>query len=442
MKRNNHSQRGQALIIIAFAIIGLVAMAALAIDGGSVYLDHRKAQNAADTAALATGLAVIRNQSWTDAQSIGVARAAQYGYSNTSPNSVNVYQCTDSGSSCGSYANNSNYMQVIITSHVKTYFAGIIGFPELVNKVSAIVLAVPPVNSPLFNGNAIVGLNKTACSAFNYQGGAGLTVNDTNGSTSGIFVNSNCNSSSNGAFNTNSGSASVTTPCLNVVGSITTGTNTTLNDNNCQPTTSQLIDPLSTYPQPNVQCGDSPATPTTSTDSQGTTWTHIKPGSYSGSFPPNKVNGVNVGSNIIMDSGTYCIDAGNQSFSLTGGEKLNSDTGGVLIKMTSGNVSWTSGTFNLSAESSGYYKGLLLYLPDPGNCSNVKINAGGVSTFSGTILAACSNVSIEGGASASGYQNQVIADTVSLSGNSNIVINYDSGQQWVPPSPPILELAR
>ena len=50
-------ERGQALILIAFAAIGLFAFTALAIDGSRVFSDRRHAQNAADTAALAAALA-------------------------------------------------------------------------------------------------------------------------------------------------------------------------------------------------------------------------------------------------------------------------------------------------------------------------------------------------------------------------------------------------
>ena len=46
-------ERGQALIVIVFALIGLLVVAGLAIDGGMVFLDRRRMQNAADAAALA-----------------------------------------------------------------------------------------------------------------------------------------------------------------------------------------------------------------------------------------------------------------------------------------------------------------------------------------------------------------------------------------------------
>src|SRR5687768_3698245 len=54
------SEKGQALVIIALAAVGLFAFTALAIDGSRVFSDRRHAQNAADTAALAAALAKIR----------------------------------------------------------------------------------------------------------------------------------------------------------------------------------------------------------------------------------------------------------------------------------------------------------------------------------------------------------------------------------------------
>ena len=56
MKPKLFVERGQALILIALAAVGLFGMTGLAIDGGMVFSDRRNAQNAADTAALAGAL--------------------------------------------------------------------------------------------------------------------------------------------------------------------------------------------------------------------------------------------------------------------------------------------------------------------------------------------------------------------------------------------------
>jgi hypothetical protein len=56
MKPKLLAERGQALILIALAAIGLVAVTALAIDGSAKYSDRRHAQNAADASSLAAAL--------------------------------------------------------------------------------------------------------------------------------------------------------------------------------------------------------------------------------------------------------------------------------------------------------------------------------------------------------------------------------------------------
>src|SRR6185503_19696060 len=75
----NSSEKGQALIVIAFAAIVLFSFAALAIDGSMVFSDKRHAQNAADTAVLAAALAKIRGQSFDTA---AMSRATSNGYNN------------------------------------------------------------------------------------------------------------------------------------------------------------------------------------------------------------------------------------------------------------------------------------------------------------------------------------------------------------------------
>jgi len=47
-----NSERGQVLVIVALAMIGLIGITGLAIDGSMVLMDRRHAQNAADTASI------------------------------------------------------------------------------------------------------------------------------------------------------------------------------------------------------------------------------------------------------------------------------------------------------------------------------------------------------------------------------------------------------
>ena len=54
LEQRNHShpsERGQAIVLIAAAIVALIAITGLAVDGGLAFADRRQAQNAADSAA-------------------------------------------------------------------------------------------------------------------------------------------------------------------------------------------------------------------------------------------------------------------------------------------------------------------------------------------------------------------------------------------------------
>ena len=206
MNIKHFSERGQALVIIAFALIGLVGIVGLAIDGGMAFSDRRHAQNAADTAVLAGALAKIQaqrpvsegGQSLSDVdarvpmQIAALDRAMENGYThNLVTSTVEVYTCdeVDLGASCATpYAGDSDFIQVIITSHVDTFFAGIIGIPQLHNRVQAIARADDDDSGPLFDGQAIVALAPTGkgCAGEFIVGGSG-TVTIKGG---GMFVNS------------------------------------------------------------------------------------------------------------------------------------------------------------------------------------------------------------------------------------------------------------
>ena len=53
MKQIRTSERGQILVLLVLAMIGMLGLTALAVDGGMVYADRRYMQSAADAATLA-----------------------------------------------------------------------------------------------------------------------------------------------------------------------------------------------------------------------------------------------------------------------------------------------------------------------------------------------------------------------------------------------------
>ena len=58
MKTKKH-ESGQALVLITLAIVGLVGITGMIVDGGMTYTDRRNAQNAADSAAMSGVLAKV-----------------------------------------------------------------------------------------------------------------------------------------------------------------------------------------------------------------------------------------------------------------------------------------------------------------------------------------------------------------------------------------------
>src|SRR5687768_8620560 len=102
--KNNSSEKGQVLILITLAAVGLFGFAALAIDGGMVFSDRRHSQNSSDTAAFAAALARVRAD--PDWKEVGLDRAASNDYVNDGTTEVEVYLCSEwetlNGTACES----------------------------------------------------------------------------------------------------------------------------------------------------------------------------------------------------------------------------------------------------------------------------------------------------------------------------------------------------
>ena len=425
MRTKSPSERGQALILIALALIGMLALTALAVDGGNAYSERRRAQNAADAAALDAALAKVRGG---DLYTEGLARADSNHYTDVDPSTgssssdvnVEIYNPPISGP----YLDNDEYVQTIITATVKTYFGRVVGITEVTNKVEAVARAKPSIILPMFNGNAIVGLSPHDCKAIMYQGNAATTV--TGG---GIYTNSDCEDS---AFFNNSGSAQLSTPCLQTVGGI-----------QYKPGAIN-IDPPPTPPDTCINRGVPVLPPPAYPDPQCTHDAAIYNGNRlsAGNWPPAGHHGSTAfppAGVTELDPGTYCLNEGD--FDLTGnGATLNGNN--VVIVVRTGNVSWGGGAeIHLSAPNTGPFKGLLLFMPET-NHGTISINGNSNSEFTGSILAPSAGITINGTGGVNGFQGQIIGYTVKLSGTSGIKINYDPAGNYNAPVHPQIELVQ
>lgn len=412
MNTHPKSEKGQALILIALALVVLIAFTALAVDGGNIYAERRRAQNAADTTVLDAALAKVRGG---NLYAEGLARAASNNYSdsdstsNSSSTTVNVEIYNPPIS--GPYAGASEYIQVFITSQVDTFFAGIVGVSSVTNKVESIARAVPSVVQPMYNGNAVVGVAPHECRAVTFQGNASTVLIN-----SGIFIQSDC---ATDAFFNNSNAGDLTLPCLQAVGGIPPiNTGVIHVPSNC---INQGVAPLPAVVEPNPTCN------TTATISGNT----MSPGNYTSNsaFPPAGVTNLN--------PGVYCITQAD--FRMNGSDTL---TGiGVTIRVDLGSVRIAGGNTILSAPTSGSLKGLLIFLPST-NSSPVIINGNGVVQLTGTIMAQSSNVQVNGTSSTTNISGQIIGYTIVLTGTGGLSLTYNPDENYHAPIPPSIELTR
>ncbi len=464
MNRTRRSERGQVLILIVFGMIALIGMTALAVDGGNAYSDRRHAQNAADTAALAAGLSLIRHTNVEDGtlqagawdtfvHPAGMTQADQNGYNNDlTSNVVTVLHCSDPDTGCvlpdplpvlydghtpDSYA---YYIRVTITSHVPTYFAKVLGIGQITNSVEAIVHAVPPIPTPWYNGNALVatmpGCKPTGWPAdpFVIGGGSGTEVTG----AGGVFINSTCA----GALKAQNGAElqSVSGVCIVPPGTLEgAGLVNPPPSSNC----SQIDFTKYQLPAVSMQenC-DAPGTPagTIITISPGQYL--ASPGRYDQEFPPNNLSA----GTVRLAKGIYCLENGlaihgSDAWSFTtdidGNGTFDGSDGtdeGVLFYVPHGGVTFNAnsnvdlGAINKPGTNAGI-KGYLFYLP-PDNPSTVTINGDAGSTFIGTILAPNSLITLSGGSDTESnqLQCQIIGYSISVTGGAHLNISFSQSQ--------------
>lgn len=434
------SQKGQALIMIAFGIVALIGFTALAVDGGRVFSDRRHAQNAADTSVLAAALGHMQGENY---ETKGLERADSNGYANDADSTVVVQFCNASGVTCEGLppaADPSQYIQVVITSDVPMTFARVLGRNLVTNKVEAIAKVVVPKTSSWFDGKAMV-------STMSGCGGGGtpnpFTVGG-NGTTivnnSGIFVNSSCNP----AFFDNGNSNLVTTDTgICVVGGIQAGVNGVTPPPTGGCGTQVNINDFE-QPDPSSYCS--------------TAGTIVNKGGYYEATPGyfNRTGNktfpdVSPAGTLRLTKGVYCLENGlslNASWVITsdinGNNQHDSDEG-VLFYVPDGDVTFNGGsTMDVHALSSGYPGNLLNYLfvVPLSNDANVTITGNNGSEFVGTIYAPASSCTINGSGNTFSLDAQVICSDNTITGGGTIDITFNAANNAIAKTKPTIELTK
>lgn len=461
MRINSVSERGQVLVLIALAIVGLVGITGLAIDGSMILADRRHAQNAADTAALAGALAKIQAQeTMTEIEARAPMRVAALDraisngyYPDLLSSQVEVYACDETSASCPApYTGDSDYVQVIITSNVDTFFARVVGIPQLHNRVQAIALADDDDTGPLFDGRSIVSLNPDcpASGSLIVSGTALITING-----GGMWTNADetcafkCTSTSvtveipdGGISSPASGFDSVSAHCEGQI----TDDGINYDDEQMPYPPEQPILPLPAEcdsTDPDSQAYVSSGTWTDSIDGVPVAASFITPGYY-GTFPPKKDSeGNNLQNHVVMEPGVYCVDT---VLKLTT-EQLHLYGEDVTIWVRSGNgFTINGGTVQLHASNDGDYAGYLIIVePDyAGAVTACNLEGNAYNEYTGAIYAPHCDVTVNGTADTppDGIDSQIIGYNVTINGGANLTINYDDDNNPAVVDPPKTGVAK
>lgn len=432
------SQPGQVLVIFALVLVVLLGFAAFALDGGNIYADRRSAQAAADTAALSGALAIVEGYAGWQVAEVAQYRASENGYTHNPPDTSVVVNWPPV--SPHPYAGDPGYVQVIITHRLDTIFAHLFYEGAFVQSVEAVAHA--RVNEDLLPGYAVYADNESACPAVEFDGNPDTTV--TGGGSIHANSTQSCSCAASGAAGVSRGTGSVTVvDPLGRAGIFSVGCWKKMGSTFVSAPPPQGGASPETVDLPPVP--DCSALPdyTSEGDKVYNGVGTISPGRY------DSIYATSAHAVLTMQPGIYCLSgelAGvspRQAFQIDADAAvLGSDVMIYLGPTAGGFRAAGSGTTTLAAgdpsgavvpaliDASGEdWRGMLIYV-DPSNTNDVHLSGGSNSSFTGTILALGSRCTVQGGGGLLAMNTQLLCDSVRITGNGNVHIDYDPARNY------------
>ena len=376
---------GSVLIYTAFAAPVLLGVAGLSIDVSTWYAHARLVQSAADSAAIAGALEVMRSgeaQAITDAAELDATTNGYDGVSDT----LTVNNPPLNGPSVGA----SDTVEVILERATPSFFAhAVLGGPATVS-----ARAVARVD---INDTCVWALNPTEQGAVTVSGGAQVNLD------CGILVNSDDPAALN-----QGGSSCLTATKIKVVGDYA---GTCLTPSNPLTGVNPVADPMASLQAPSYPVGCDVNGKTTVQSGETVT---LDPGVY--------CNDIVIHGTVTFGPGLYVIEGGGLTF---GAQSVvaGTDVHFFLTDSSSNDTITINGgaAVDLSAGTTGDMAGILFYHDRAATGGQThKLNGGANMYMEGIIYFPSQDLQFSGGSGLNASQSMIIADTVTFTGNTEV----------------------
>ncbi len=393
-KRFLRDESGTYVIVVGLLMPVLIGTAGLGTEVAWWLYKHKNMQSAADSGAVSAATAGTNLNA--EANSV----TAFYGYAN---GVNNVAVTVNQPPSSGNYASALQAVEVIVSQPQPRLLSALFGDGPV--QITARAVAVPNPGT-----GCVPGLDPTASSTVTVGGSNKVNLIGCN-----IYSDSNASPSLNVG-----GSASVSANQVGVVGTVSGASNISAT-NGIRTGMRPVADPYGPPP-----AAPSPCDPKNYTINSSGKTTSLGPGCYSGSIT------VNAGATLDLTPGIYYLNGANLSVAGNATLSCTTCTGGqgVTLVFTGSGKSWgtasigSNANVTLTAPSSGPTKGIVMYgdrnMP-VGTAFN--LTGGGTQNFNGAIDLPKAALNFSGGNGTSTSCTQIIADTISFTGNSNLQVN-------------------
>lgn len=380
---------GSYVIIGALMMPVLVGAVGLGTDYGLWVHTHQTAQSAADSAAVSAAT----DGKASNLQIQALAVAASYGFLNGADGAtVTVNQPPKTGSKTTVL----NAVEVIVEQTKAPLFAAV--FLSNPVKISARSVAIPNAGT-----GCVIALNANLTGAATVQGGSQVNLKNCN-----LYVNS-----SHSSALTIAGSAKVSALSVAVVGDIS-GESAITAPGGVRTNVSPTADPYANVSFPHFFGCDNNNRKINSDET-------LSPGVYCGGLF------VTAGAVATLEPGIYYMDGGD--LSIAGNATIQG--AGVTIVFTKKNRNnWatvsigSNAIVNLTAPKTGATAGIVMFGDrNMTQGTSFKLTGGASQVFGGAIYLPKGALEYAGGSSASTGCTQVVADTLSWSGNSSMSLD-------------------